>query len=120
MSSLATTDSYLSTFSGPQAALLQDMRRRLRLLLPEAQEVISYGIPGLKMAGSVIAGYAAWKQFGSLYPHSGGILPLFSDEIAALGLTRTKSALHFTPDRPIPDELLSRIIAARRAEAGLA
>jgi len=37
-----------------------------------------------------------------------------------LGLTRTKSALHFTPDRPIPDELLRRIIAARRAEAGLA
>lgn len=120
MPSQATTDSYLSAFPGPQADLLQEMRRRLRLLLPQAEEVISYGIPGLKMGKSVIAGYAAWKQFGSLYPHSGGILPLFSDEIASLGLSRTKSALHFTTEQPIPDDLLRRIVAARLKEAGLA
>ena len=110
---------WMQGLPAPQRALLDDLRARLIALLPEAQEVISYRLPGLRLGGAMIAGYGAFANHCSLFPHSGTILPGFGAEIAALGMTRTKSALHFSAARPIPPDLLARIIAARRAEAGV-
>lgn len=119
MTSPSSHDTYLSGLGGEFAPLLHDFRLRLAALLPQAEEVISYAMPGFRIGKHVIAGYAGWVKHASFYPHSGGIVPKFMDEIQALGLGHTKSAVHFTATKPIPDDLLARMVAARLAEAGL-
>jgi len=119
MTKAAGHDAYLAELGGEFAPQLQDFRLRLAALLPQAEEVISYAMPGFRIGKHVIAGYAGWVKHASFYPHSGGIVPQFLDVIQALGLGHTKSAVHFTTTKPIPDDLLARMIAARLTEAGL-
>ena len=119
MASVDTIDAYFTTIRADQAAALQDLRVRINALLPGNTEVISYAMPGHKYRGKMIAGYAGFAKHLGLYPHSGGVIPGFADELAALGFKTSKSGVTFTPDRPIPQDILERIIAARLAEAGL-
>lgn len=115
----ATIDAYLSGIAPDARTLLDGFRRRIEAMLPGSHPCISYGMPAYRVGGKVVAGFAAWKAHGSFYPHSGGIVPAFATDLSALGLTHTKSAVHFTAQTPLPDDLLRRMIAARCAEAGV-
>jgi hypothetical protein len=42
------------------------------------------------------------------------VLPKLASELE--GYTMTKSALHFSVDRPLPETLVRKLIAARRSE----
>ena len=120
MAGPADIDAYLAELSDADRAVLVALRAGLNALLPGADEVISYNLPGLRYEGRMVAGFGASRNFCSLYPHSGGVLPDLQDEIRAAGLTCTKSALHFTEDRPLPDALLKAVLRARLREAGIA
>ncbi|MBI1418460.1 MAG: DUF1801 domain-containing protein [Limimaricola sp.] len=117
--SAAAVDSYLATLPDAQRACLADLRQRLRALLPDADEVISYAMPGFRLQGKMVAGYAGFARHCGFYPHSGGVIPSFAAELAAAGFRTSKSGVTFTPDHPLPDALLGRILDARLAEAGL-
>jgi len=112
----ATHDAYLASMTAEHRKLLEAFRIRLAAMLPDAEEVIAYAMPVYRLAGKVAAGYAGWVKHCSFYPHSGNIIPLFMDEIKALGFGHTKSAVHFTATKPIPDDLPTRMLAARRME----
>lgn len=64
--------------------------------------------------GPVIAGFAAFARHCSYFPFSGATLGTLGE--ALRGWERTKSALHFTPDRPLPAALVRRLVEARIAE----
>jgi len=116
MTHAASHDSYLASRPAEQAAALGDLRLRIARLLPDAEEVISYAMPGFRQHGKVIAGYAGFARNCGYYPHSGNILPQFRDELTALGFKFTPGALQFTPDHTIPDDLLTRLVSARLAD----
>lgn len=113
------TDSYLSSLPPDQQAALGALRARLRLLLPAAEEVISYAMPGLRLNGKMIAGYAGHARNCGYYPHSGRIIPQLAAELDALGFRRTDGAVQFTPAHPLPDAIVDRLVALRLAEVGL-
>ena len=113
-------DAYLSTLPDDQARCLQDLRKRVTALLPASEEVISYAMPGHRVGKKMIAGYAGFTKHCSFFPHSGGVVPAFAAELKERGFSYTKSGVHFTPTKPLPDDLLERLIAARLKEAGLA
>jgi uncharacterized protein YdhG (YjbR/CyaY superfamily) len=115
----AAHDAYLATRPDDQRAALQALRETLAALLPEAHEVISYAMPGFRIGTKVIAGYAGFARNCGYYPHSGNIIPQFADELDRLGFTHSGGALSFTPAKPLPDDLVARLVAARKAELGL-
>jgi uncharacterized protein YdhG (YjbR/CyaY superfamily) len=112
-------DSYLAARPDYQQTALAALRAQLRRLLPGAEEVMSYAMPGLRLGGKMIAGYAGFARHMGLYPHSGGIIPQIGAEIDALGFKRSKSGVLFTADRPLPEALVARIVALRLEEAGV-
>jgi len=119
MTAAQSHDAYLAKRPPEQRAALQSLRDTLHTLLPDAEEVISYAMPGFRIGKQLIAGYAGFAKNCGYYPHSGNILPQFQEEIAALGFKSTPVAIQFTPAKPLPSNLVARLVAARRAEAGV-
>ena len=111
---VATIDDYLQGIQEPKRATLQDLRRTIREIVPDAEEVFSYGLPAFRMHGKVIAGFSAFKDHLSYLPFSGSVLAQLGDQLA--GYTMTKSSLHFPVDRPLPKPLVKALIHTRLAE----
>ena len=109
-------DRYLAGLDDPKRATLEEMRRRILEVVPEAEQCISYGIPGFRVNGKVVAGIAAFKSHLSYLPHSGSVLKAVSE---TRGYTQTKSSLHFPIDTPLPQELITQLIQVKMQEAGL-
>jgi uncharacterized protein YdhG (YjbR/CyaY superfamily) len=71
-------------------------------------------MPAFRLNGKVLAGFRATAIGCSYYPFSGTTLQDFAEELDGYG--KTKSALHFRPDEPLPTALVRKLIEARIAE----
>ena len=110
----ADVDAYLSRLEEPKRGTLQTLRRTILEIAPEAEQVISYGVPAFRVKGRTVAGFAAFRDHLSYLPFSGSVLPQLADELK--GYTMTKSALHFAVDQPLPETLVRKLIARRLAD----
>lgn len=109
-------DEYLAGLPDPDRAALDELRRTILQVVPGAEQCISYGLPGFRVGGKVVAGFGAFKEHLSYFPHSGSVFDALGDALD--GYSRTKSALHFTASTPLPDDLVRRLIEAKLAELG--
>ncbi|NEY88696.1 iron chaperone [Tabrizicola oligotrophica] len=115
MTGRAEVDAYIAAQSPAFAAALTALRARLRALLPDHVECLSYAMPGFRQPGAkgrMVVGYAAFTHHLGLYPHSGSVIP----QIDCAPFKTSKSGVLFSPDTPLPDALLTAILAARAAE----
>ena len=74
-------DSYLRDLEEPKRTTLQELRRTILEIVPDAEEVISYRVPAFRLHGKVIAGFAAFKNHLSYLPFSGSVLGQLADEL---------------------------------------
>jgi len=93
-------DDYLAKLDEPKRRSLEAVRRSILVVTPEAEQCLSYGMPAFKVEGKTVAGFAAFKNHLSYFPHSGSVLAALADELS--GYERTKGALHFRIDEPLP------------------
>jgi len=97
----------------PQRETMLEMRERILLIVPKAEDVVSYGMPAFRLDGVIVAGVLANKKHVGYYPFSGSILRLFPEELAKY--TTTKSAIHVPVDKPLTKTLIAKLIKARIA-----
>jgi uncharacterized protein YdhG (YjbR/CyaY superfamily) len=109
-----TIDGYLAQVDGEKRRTLQQLRKTLRSIVPDAEECISYGLPAFRLPGGVVAGFCATAKGCSYFPFSGTTLATLASDLGTY--SQTKSALHFTPDAPLPVALIRKLVAARKAE----
>lgn len=95
----------------PHKETMLEMRKRILEIIPNAEEVISYGMPAFKVDGKVVAGLLANKKHVGYYPFSGSVLVNFKKELALY--SHTKSAIHVPIDKPLSKTLLTKLIKAR-------
>ena len=107
-------DEYLRGVDEPKRATLEALRRTILEIVPDAEQLISYRVPAFRVGGATIAGFAAFRRHLSYLPFSGSVLSQLPDELA--DYTMTKSALHFSVDRPLPRALVEKLIAVRLQE----
>lgn len=111
----AEIDACLAALPDDQHKALTALRARLKALLPDHVETMSYAMPGFRQPGPkgrMVVGYAAFARHLGLYPHSGTVIP----QIDCAPFRTSKSGVLITPDRPLPDDLLRQILATRQAE----
>jgi len=107
-------DDYLANLEEPKRTTLQKLRQTILDMLPDAEEVISYGMPAFRLNGKVIVGFAAFKNHLAYLPHSGSVFNELRDELA--GYTSTEGSLHFPIDKPLPKALVKKLIAVRLSQ----
>lgn len=115
MTMVADHDAYIAGAPEELRPLLLRLRALLARALPDAEEVIAYNMPGFRIGQSTIAGYAAFRKQCGLYL-SPTAIAAHADEIAAAGLKSTKTGVTFSPGKPIPDELVTKLALASRRD----
>jgi uncharacterized protein YdhG (YjbR/CyaY superfamily) len=110
-------DHYLAGLEEPKRATLEEMRRRILQVIPDAEQCLSYGVPAFKLQGTTVAGLAAFKNHLSYLPHSGSVLATLAQDTA--GYAQTTGSLHFPVDTPLPMPLIKKLLTTRMRQAGL-
>ena len=102
-------DEYIANFPDDVQKVLEKIRRTIRKAAPDAREAIKYQMPTFILNGNLIH-FAAFKKHIGLYPSPRGVEE-FKDELAPF--EGAKSTLRFPLDKPIPFDLISRIVKFR-------
>ena len=91
----AEVDAYIAALPPDQRDALTTLRARLKALLPDHLEVMSYAMPGLRQPGpkgKMVVGYAAFARHLGLYPHSGSVIPKIDCAWSAITSTNAPPA----------------------------
>jgi uncharacterized protein YdhG (YjbR/CyaY superfamily) len=102
-------DAYIASFPQNVQELLKELRGIVQNAAPEAEEVISYGMPAIKQR-TVLVYYAGYKNHIGFYPTGRGITA-FQDRFA--GYVWSKGAVQFPLDKPLPAQLITDIVDYR-------
>jgi uncharacterized protein YdhG (YjbR/CyaY superfamily) len=108
-----TIDDYLFQLPENQQLTLEELRRVIRDAAPEAEEMISYGMPAFKYYGMLVY-FAAFKNHCSFFVGNGSLVKEMGD--ALKGYKTVTSGIHFTPENPLPAELVRDIVLRRMAQ----
>jgi uncharacterized protein YdhG (YjbR/CyaY superfamily) len=106
-----TIDEYLAGIGAAQRAALERLRRIVHAVAPEAEECISYGIPAFRLDGKMLIYLGAAAKHCAIY----GVEETRKGEFDDYD-TSGRGTLRFTPDRPLPEDLVRRLVKARVAK----
>ena len=99
-------------FPAPVQELLQELRAVIQKAAPDARETINYQIPTFVLHGNLVH-FAAFKHHIGFYPTPSGI-EAFEAELSAY--EGAKGSVKFPIEKPLPFDLISRIVAYRVKE----
>jgi uncharacterized protein YdhG (YjbR/CyaY superfamily) len=106
-------DEYIASQPADRQKLLQELRALIKETAPDAQEKISYQMPTFALKGKNLVHFAAFKNHIGFYPTPRGI-EAFQEELS--GYKMSKGAIQFPIDKPLPLDLIRRIVEMRVAE----
>lgn len=111
-----TIDEYHQKFSGDALQRMQTIRELVHKIAPEAKEVISYQIPAFKMGSKFhLIYYSAYTHhitISSVWSHA--LLNEFAADLQ--GMKVSKSAIQLPLNKPLPLDLIAKILQFRKAE----
>jgi uncharacterized protein YdhG (YjbR/CyaY superfamily) len=108
----STIDEFIAQYPEDVQEILQRIRAVIHEAAPGAREKVSYGIPGFELKGDLVW-FAAHKKHIGLYPRASSLEP-FEEELSPY--KRSKGTIQFPLDKPIPYDLIRRIVEYRVAE----
>ncbi|MGO4957352.1 iron chaperone [Luteococcus sp. Sow4_B9] len=116
---MTVVDDYLAGCREEDRDCLEQMRRVVHDCCPGLDEVTSYRLPAFRLHGyttskGIVGGFAAGRSFLSWYPFCGRTLVTLADELS--GFEQTSGSVHFSALRPLPEELVVRLVHTRLAE----
>jgi len=107
-----TIDEYIAEYPSATQTLLYGLRDRIRVIVPDAEEKISYGVPTFTLAGNLVH-FAAYQNHIGFYPGASGIKN-FTQELA--GYQTSKGTVQFPLNQILPFELIEKIVRFRVQE----
>ena len=91
---------------------MQQVRKTIKDAAPQAEDVISYNMPASKLKG-ILVYYAAYEKHIGFYPTASGI-KVFEDQLG--DYKSSKGAIQFPIDKPMPVDLITKIVKFRVRE----
>ena len=110
MTTLTSISSYISAFPGHVQQLLNQIDKTIQEAAPEAEGMISYGIPTYKMYGKPVVHFGGFKNHIGFYATPDGH-EAFAAELSKF--KQGKGSVQFPIKQPIPFNLITRIVKFR-------
>lgn len=105
-------DEYIEQFPADIQIVLQEIRSVIKEAAPEATEKISYQMPTFFLQGNLVH-FVAYKNHIGFYPVPSGI-EKFKEELSQF--KGAKGSVQFPLDKPMPMDLIRRIVLFRVEE----
>ena len=105
-------DEYILKFTPDIQEILRTIRKVIKESAPDAEEKISWGMPTFTLHGNLVH-FAAHKNHIGLYPSPSGT---DSFKLELLEYKGGKGSIRFPFEKPMPYELIGRIVKFRVAE----
>ncbi len=112
MNTFQNIDEYIAAFPKDIQEILMQIRETIHKAAPEALEKISYQMPTFYLNGNLVH-FAAYKKHIGFYPAPSGI-ESFKKELSVY--KGAKGSVQFPLDKPIPLDLISKIVKFRISE----
>ena len=109
---VTTIDEYIANFSPEVQRMLESLRQTIRQAAPQAQEILSYGMPTFRQKKNLVYFSAAKKHIG-FYPTAEPI-EVFKERLARY--KTSKGTVQFPYDQPLPVDLITEIVQYRVAQ----
>jgi len=110
-----TIDQYLAAFNGETRDRLEQIRAIAHKVAPDAEEVISYNIPALKIGKEFLTYFSGYAEHVSIsFVPTDTVYEKFATELA--DNAKSKSTIQFATDKPLPAGLIQEILEFRRAQ----
>lgn len=117
MPSFETIDAYIAHQPPEVQTVLNELRSIIKEAAPDAEERLNYKVPAFSLIPNgkrdhqlMMAGYA---KFVGFYPFP-TTMAAFSDELKAY--KQGKGSVQFPLNKPLPKELIIKMVKFRRAE----
>jgi uncharacterized protein YdhG (YjbR/CyaY superfamily) len=107
-------DNYLAALPWKQKEALEKVRRIIKSVVPDAGELISTRVPAFTYKGKVFIGFSATRHHLSLLIMRTHVIDALKEDLQAY--ETSKSVIRFSPDKPLPQSLVKKIINARIRE----
>ncbi|HKA59204.1 MAG TPA: DUF1801 domain-containing protein [Gemmatimonadales bacterium] len=108
---------YFDALTPQTRKALKQLREVARAAAPGAEEVISYGIVGLRLERRMVVWYAGFKNHMSLYPMSKAFERANAAAIKAGGYEISgRGTIRFPLDKKPPAALVRRFVKSRIAD----
>lgn len=101
-----------------QRQVILEIRRKILEVAPNAEELISYGMPAFRINGIIVAGIMAHRNHIGYYPFSGEILCNFKSDLEEF--ESSKSAIRIPLDTTLSKALIKKLIRARISQCQVA
>jgi len=106
-------EQYISKFPKEVQHRLQEIRKIIKVAAPEAVELIVYGMPAYKTYGKPLVYFAGYKNHIGFYATPSGH-EQFAAELSQY--KQGKGSVQFPLDRPMPYDLIKKIVVFRVEE----
>ncbi len=107
-----TVDEYVASYPEEVQQILGRLRAVIKGAAPQAEEGISYNMPGYKLNGFLVS-FAVWKHHIGFYPRTATLLAALPELSTYKG---TKGSVHFPLDQPLPYDLIGSMVRIRVTE----
>ena len=107
-------DTVLDKLPDDQRAALQSLRETIAAAAPDAVEAMSYGAPAFRYRDHPLVSFNAAKSHCSLYVMSPDVIVKYEADLE--GYDTSKGTIRFTPAKPLPADLVTKLVRARMAE----
>lgn len=112
-SEIKSVDEYIANAAPLAKEKLIEMRKIIKELAPDAEERISYQMPGYFLNGPLVY-IGAFKDHVSLFGTASRVVDKYKDEMKEL--KTSKGTIQFPLDKPLPTSLISKIVRDRVKE----
>ena len=114
----ATVAEYLAAISGDRRARFEKLLATVRAAAPDAEEGIAYDMPAYRLGGRFLCSTGCYTRHDSLFPASQVVIDRLGDEVAPY--VKGRGTLQFPANRPLPLDLIDRIVRIRHEETAAA
>ncbi|MCJ7797713.1 MAG: DUF1801 domain-containing protein [Thermoleophilia bacterium] len=109
-STASSIDEYIAGFPPETQEVLETLRALIKAAAPDATETISYAMPTFDLNGHHLVHFAGYEKHIGFYPVPSGI-EAFEEELKPY--KRGKGSVQFPLGRPLPTDLIRRIVEFR-------